>query len=255
MALIKCPECGRKKVSDTAEACPKCGFGVKAYFEAMRQVEQGEKESPEGKEVEAEHPSSEERQASDIQFWQGRKRLVRGKAVLDTVRKVDKRYVLIGIVALLIAVCGILIYRANFSTPKAFKVSIYMTNDEVRNMLGTPIDTVEDEYGALTETYKAKWLGYDGSFTISYYITDSMVREWWWKMDGSAFTSAEEKNKISKRAIDILTGKYGKPEVHDNGRLEYKWVVGNWQDNGGVNYTIGYEWKVGYGLSLYYGKV
>ena len=33
MALITCPECGRKKVSDTAEACPSCGFGIKAYFE------------------------------------------------------------------------------------------------------------------------------------------------------------------------------------------------------------------------------
>lgn len=32
MALITCPECGRKKVSDTAEACPSCGFGIKAYL-------------------------------------------------------------------------------------------------------------------------------------------------------------------------------------------------------------------------------
>lgn len=26
MALIKCPECGRENVSDTANACPGCGF-------------------------------------------------------------------------------------------------------------------------------------------------------------------------------------------------------------------------------------
>lgn len=32
MALIKCPECGRENVSDSAEACPNCGFGVKEYF-------------------------------------------------------------------------------------------------------------------------------------------------------------------------------------------------------------------------------
>ena len=35
MALIKCPECGREKVSDSAESCPECGFGIKAYIEEM----------------------------------------------------------------------------------------------------------------------------------------------------------------------------------------------------------------------------
>lgn len=33
MALIKCPECGREKVSDSAVSCPECGFGIKAYIE------------------------------------------------------------------------------------------------------------------------------------------------------------------------------------------------------------------------------
>lgn len=28
MALIKCPECGRENVSDTATSCPQCGFNV-----------------------------------------------------------------------------------------------------------------------------------------------------------------------------------------------------------------------------------
>lgn len=33
MALVTCPECGREGVSDTAIACPSCGFPIKAYFE------------------------------------------------------------------------------------------------------------------------------------------------------------------------------------------------------------------------------
>lgn len=33
MALIKCPECGRENVSDSALACPNCGFGIREYFE------------------------------------------------------------------------------------------------------------------------------------------------------------------------------------------------------------------------------
>lgn len=40
MALIKCPECGREKVSDTAEACPDCGYGIRAHFEKVRQAEE-----------------------------------------------------------------------------------------------------------------------------------------------------------------------------------------------------------------------
>ena len=37
MALIKCPECGKENVSDSAEMCPSCGFGIKAYFEKIEQ--------------------------------------------------------------------------------------------------------------------------------------------------------------------------------------------------------------------------
>ena len=33
MALVKCPECGKRKVSSTAESCPKCGFAIREYFE------------------------------------------------------------------------------------------------------------------------------------------------------------------------------------------------------------------------------
>ena len=32
MALITCPECGRGNVSDSAEACPSCGYNIKHHF-------------------------------------------------------------------------------------------------------------------------------------------------------------------------------------------------------------------------------
>lgn len=35
MALIKCPECGRENVSDSAEMCPNCGYGIKAHFQEI----------------------------------------------------------------------------------------------------------------------------------------------------------------------------------------------------------------------------
>lgn len=39
MALIKCPECGKENVSDSAESCPNCGYGIKAHFEKIRKQE------------------------------------------------------------------------------------------------------------------------------------------------------------------------------------------------------------------------
>ena len=39
MALIKCPECGRENVSDSAESCPECGYGIKAHYIKIRQDE------------------------------------------------------------------------------------------------------------------------------------------------------------------------------------------------------------------------
>ncbi len=35
MALIKCPECGKENVSNSAVACPECGFGIREYSERL----------------------------------------------------------------------------------------------------------------------------------------------------------------------------------------------------------------------------
>lgn len=36
MALVKCPECGRKEVSDSAVSCPHCGYNIKLHFEKLK---------------------------------------------------------------------------------------------------------------------------------------------------------------------------------------------------------------------------
>lgn len=36
MALITCPECGRENVSDTAIACPGCGYAIREHFERIK---------------------------------------------------------------------------------------------------------------------------------------------------------------------------------------------------------------------------
>lgn len=48
MALVQCPECGRDNVSDTAIACPECGFNVKQYVEEVNTaIEQHKKDEEE----------------------------------------------------------------------------------------------------------------------------------------------------------------------------------------------------------------
>lgn len=39
MALIKCPECGRENVSDTANSCPNCGYCINAHFTQIKEKE------------------------------------------------------------------------------------------------------------------------------------------------------------------------------------------------------------------------
>ena len=46
MAIITCPECGKKEVSDTTSACPNCGFNVRNYF-YQKQMAKWQKESDE----------------------------------------------------------------------------------------------------------------------------------------------------------------------------------------------------------------
>ena len=42
MALTKCPECGRENVSDKAEFCPACGYGIKAHYARIEEEERQE---------------------------------------------------------------------------------------------------------------------------------------------------------------------------------------------------------------------
>ncbi len=51
MALVKCPECGRENVSDSAEACPNCGYGIKAHFEKINLAEMEEKKRIQQEEI------------------------------------------------------------------------------------------------------------------------------------------------------------------------------------------------------------
>ena len=50
MALVTCPECGRKNVSDSAVACPDCGFGIREYYTNIKEQQQKEEKEKEYRE-------------------------------------------------------------------------------------------------------------------------------------------------------------------------------------------------------------
>lgn len=47
MALVKCPECGRDRVSSSDVACPECGFNIKSHFDSISVEEMREDKNEE----------------------------------------------------------------------------------------------------------------------------------------------------------------------------------------------------------------
>lgn len=105
MALIKCPECGREKVSDSAEMCPDCGYGIKAHFQKIEQKRLLEQQKLERK-----------KQHEEAQ----RVRLEEEQAELDTIKMPSKPSIvqnifIFGIIFVPLMLLGLLIpYRIGF---------------------------------------------------------------------------------------------------------------------------------------------
>lgn len=57
--LVVCPECGKEKVSDSAESCPECGYNIKKHFDDIRKAEQEKKEAEKKKKEEEERIKKE----------------------------------------------------------------------------------------------------------------------------------------------------------------------------------------------------
>ena len=65
MALTKCPECGKENVSESAESCPSCGYGINSHFKNKKLQEQKEIENQKQKQL-----LEQEKQKKEIEIEQ-----------------------------------------------------------------------------------------------------------------------------------------------------------------------------------------
>lgn len=85
MALVKCPECGRECVSDNAEMCPSCGYGIKVHFERVKQEEELKRRK---EEEELERKEREEKLRKIQEMQEQRKKEYKRKLFGSTPKKI-----------------------------------------------------------------------------------------------------------------------------------------------------------------------
>lgn len=153
MALVKCPECGRENVSDTAESCPGCGFNVKGYFDHIKEEQAQQKKDEEAKRQAQE--LAEEDRARKEELKKDTEQLS------SALRKIPK---IAGIVIIIVVVCrlGFLFYQnyqekkyesANSATSQE---DVGYVNNDYNNVPDTVTVTDDNELGevwAMTQEF------------------------------------------------------------------------------------------------------
>ena len=106
MALISCPECGRERVSDTANSCPGCGYNIAEHFKKskdeiqLQTIQQSDfineaddfKKSDIEEALEEEEAKKEEKERKRIEWEkeQEAKILRERKALMDAMAKMER---------------------------------------------------------------------------------------------------------------------------------------------------------------------
>ena len=122
MALVKCPECGREGVSDTATSCPGCGYNIKEYYEKNKIVEDETTEEESTDETNTTNFEETDDVKSSSDAVENEKHV---KKPLDP----KKKKTIVAII-LAIIVCGIGIYAANYKSIQYNKAQKLYKNEE-----------------------------------------------------------------------------------------------------------------------------
>lgn len=125
MALIKCPECERPNVSDMADSCPGCGFGIKKYYENEAEKERIRK-------VQEEKTRIVEEKKEQIRIKAERKKEAREikKSKLETLRRKNKnKLLIIGLLVIsMFLICVLSIANIRINGKKTYRDAIKKYN-------------------------------------------------------------------------------------------------------------------------------
>lgn len=123
MSLIKCPECGKDNVSDSAVSCPSCGYNIQAHIVKKQKQEENEK---------------------TLQQLQIKKQLA-DERKNNPMYKKRKGQMICAIIAVVVLVVLVIIFAQKYKTMKAYE-------KDLSSVFGIDLDvTVEDiiEYEAV----------------------------------------------------------------------------------------------------------
>lgn len=128
MALINCPECGKENVSDSAIACPNCGYNIKAHTDNVNaEIAKQQKD-------EANRKAEEEREKK-IQNFSNR------------IKSIKKWKIVVALLCVVLVIVGIV-----FVVKKAEKRTFPSESGMVNAVCGKYTDGYEDFYSELQIT-------------------------------------------------------------------------------------------------------
>lgn len=247
MALTKCPECGKERVSSTAWQCPECGFNLREYFESNPIFENVDLLDEDNKENEIKNETEKD---SDI-------------SSKDNKRNVSSKKVFLGcafavfFVILLICLNNIL-NRDNEKKQKvSYAINSVQTNEEKIEDEILESDAEEEKkyekkeakYNAMTYNFKDGVLFTDSKEDlerlinnhfleddISYEENEDLLEQYW------------EEGKIGRLYGNIrlkvvrIDGEYVLVQIVDNGLSDYSFYKKNrWVSKGEIEIFKGAE--------------
>ncbi len=182
MALIKCPECGKENVSDTATACPGCGYNIQAHTNRVnREIQRTAAEEA------AKHRSKEQEE----------RRIAREN---DPVYQKKKRMIIGMVVAVIVVSVILIVVGSTFRENKSFE-------KDLSSVFNIPLDaSIEDiiefeasEFGHTEYEQEYIWDGEKIRLDFDPYVT--VDGETHYKHRYFFYTDGEKLDSINYMAI------------------------------------------------------
>jgi ribosomal protein L37E len=208
MALINCPECGRENVSDTAEACPSCGFGIKEYYVKLEMEEQKKIEEEKRQQEELAHKEREEKLKIELekerqikeQEDKEREKIQLEEQLLKQKKK-QKRNKVLGFCVLSIVLICIL----------AAIINVVITNNRIHALNSLAHKSIDKDFSSYIDSLNGNGIDVNGKYKLSKGVYDDKNRKMkincyvtYTSNDISKYYTTDNNSKKSEKLYEIL---------------------------------------------------